>query len=386
MLIWIKDESVADLAATSNQTILALEYLATAHREGKHIIAGNRNTLETIVASDKIDDRTKIIYNRLISKATDLGSIRNKLSVYVEVIEKEGTLNIDRSHGKSIIRLPITFFSDSNNIQETLVLCESSKDGNFYEFIGMAYMSYINAKNISIELDNLSPLSGGNGHLIYEARATAKSNKRRLAFCILDSDKVAPVCSLGSTAKKVIEIHNKYLPVFMDYYVLESREVENILPFKFIEMVCASDPNKVKIVKSLNSLLINTKLQEIYPFVDLKNGTFLYEPIKKVADSTSIEFWKSKAQIIIEQNSKCIENWSCVTKNKKGKGCTCSISQGLGEILEDIIKYIQDERTNKDKLAREVWQHLSPSQKLEWEKIGSNIISWGASLSRSFSS
>ena len=51
MLIWIKDESVADLATTSNQTILALEHLATAHSEGKHIITGNRDTLETIVAS-----------------------------------------------------------------------------------------------------------------------------------------------------------------------------------------------------------------------------------------------------------------------------------------------------------------------------------------------
>jgi hypothetical protein len=203
MLIWIKDESVVDLATTSNHTILALEHLATAHREGKHIIAGNRDTLETIVASDKIDGGTKTIYNRLISKATDLGTIRNKLSVYVEVIAKEGTLNIHKSHGKTIIRLPITFFSNSKNIQESLVLCESSKDGDFYEFIGMAYMSYIDVKNISIELDNLSPLSGGNGHLIYEGRATAKSDARRLAFCILDSDKVAPVCSLGSTAKKV---------------------------------------------------------------------------------------------------------------------------------------------------------------------------------------
>ena len=266
--------------------------------------------------------------------------------------------------------MPITFFSDSKNIQESLLLCESSKDGNFYEFIGMAYMSYINMKNISIELDNLSPLSGGNGHLIYEARATSKSNARRLAFCILDSDKVAPVCSLGSTAKKVIEIHNKYLPVFMDCYVLESREIENILPFEFIEIVCGANPNKFQIVKSLKFILTSTELKEIYPFVDLKNGTFLNGLIKRVADSTSIEFWKSRAQIIIKQNSKCIENWSCVTQDKKGKECTCSISQGLGEILEDIIKYIQDDRTNKDKLAREVWQHLSPSQKLEWEKIG----------------
>jgi hypothetical protein len=386
MLIWINDESIADLATGSNQTILALEHLATAYREGKHIVLGKRNTLETIVASGKIESKATIVYNELIAKLPELFNIRSELSTYVEVIGKESALKIDRSHGKNIIRLPVTFFSDSYNLQKTLLLCENSKDGDFYEFIGMAYMSNVNMKNISVELDNSSPLSGGNGYLIYKGRATAKSDARRLAFCILDSDKVAPVCSLGSTAKKVIEIHNKYLPVFMDYYVLESREVENILPFKFIEMVCASDTNKAKIVKSLNYLLINTELQEIYPFVDLKNGTVLYEPIKKVADSTSIELWKSKAQIIIKQNSQCIENWSCLTKNKKGQGCTCSISEGLGEIMDDIIKYIQDDRINKYKLAREVWQHLSPSQKVEWEKIGSNIISWGASLSRSYSS
>ncbi|MCA6503327.1 MAG: hypothetical protein ACK5U6_14245 [Pseudanabaena sp.] len=385
MLIWIKDESVADLASGSKQTILALEYLATAHREGKHIIAGNRNTLETIVASDNIDDKTKAVYNRLISNATELWNIRKKLSAYIEVIEKEGSTNIDKSSGKNIIRFPISFFRDSYNLQKTFLLCESLNDGKFYKFVGIAYTHEINAIKILIELDNLS-LSGGNASAIYEEKAKAKPDEQRLALCILDSDKVAPNCSRGSTANGVIAKHANYSPAFMSYYILESREVENILPFKFIEKICASDTNKVQIVKSLNSFLTNTTLEEIYPFLDLKNGTYLHEPIKKVVDPKSIDFWKSKSQIIIKQNPKCIEDWFCVTKNNKGQECSCSISQGLGEIMDDIIKYIEDDKTDIDKLAREIWQHLSPFQKAEWERIGSNIISWGASLSRSFSS
>ena len=59
MLIWLKIESVEDITNNYNEIIPSLELLATAWREGKHIIAGDRKAFESIATSDHISKETQ---------------------------------------------------------------------------------------------------------------------------------------------------------------------------------------------------------------------------------------------------------------------------------------------------------------------------------------
>lgn len=386
MLIWIKDESVADLASGSKQTILALEYLATAHREGKHIIAGNRNTLETIVASDNIDDKTKAVYNRLISNATELWNIRNKLSAYIEVIGKEINAEIDTSTDKYIIRLPITFFRDSCNIQKTLLLCENLSDAEFYRFIGTAYKHHISVERyLSIDFEALLG-GGGTTASVYEQKSRAKSEESRLLLCLLDSDKSAPNSSQGSTANNVIRIHERFLKPTLRYYVINAREIENIIPFKYLEEVFALNREYLESIKSIGNIFSDPNLEEAYLFLDIKEGTFFNEIIHNVKNPLDKNFWKQISRLIPTCEMICIDNWICHKPPEKNqKKCACLVSSELSKsTLEQVVDWIENNK--KDKLAREVWTKLSVKQKEEWMSLGSLIVSWCATLSRSFSS
>jgi hypothetical protein len=401
MLIWITSESVKNIATNYSEVIPVLELLATACREGKHIIAGDRKAFESIATSNHIAPETQKLYNNLYRRLPTLSPIRDELFTYIEVLGKTTTPIIDRLDGKYIIKLPITFFCDSYNIQKTILLCENLEDAKFYDFIAMAYKHHIEMPNLLTKFEEVNG-GGDTTALVYKQKASSTKDERRLVLCILDSDKVAPHSSRGSTANKVRTFHENKCSLLeslasMKYHILESRELENIIPFTYIQKAFDRDVNKLQVIDSLQKFHHNstrgqdTNLEQAYLFLDIKEGTSLNKIISKLQDSKDKIFWEEIAKKIINNYLNCLANESCNetilkdskhSKDKKFLCSPCSISLGLGsQTLDKINEWIAN--NEKNTLAEDVWNHLSLSQQSEWEKIGRLLVSWGAALSLS---
>lgn len=397
MLIWITSESVKDIA-TNSEIIPVLEFFAWACRAGKHIIAGDRKAFESIATSNHIAPETQKLYSNLSRLLPTLSPIRDELFAYIEIGDKSIRSTIDQSTDKYIIKLPITFFSDSCNVQKTFLLCENLDDAEFYDFIGIAYKHHAGMKDILTRFEKLNG-GGSTTASVYRQKAQSTKDDQRLVLCILDSDKVAPNSSRGSTANDVKTFHENNFArlenlASMKYHILESRELENIIPFTYIKKAFHDDVNKLQVIESLQKFhfdstqVQDTKLEQAYLFLDIKEGTSLNKIISKLKDSKDKIFWDEIANKIINNYLNCLVNESCsetLPKDSKGKKtlCSpCSISLGLGsQALDKINEWIA--KNEKNTLAEDVWNHLSPFQQSEWEKIGRLLVSWGAALSLS---
>lgn len=398
MLIWLKIESVEDITNNYNEIIPSLELLATAWREGKHIIAGDRKAFESIATSDHISKETQRLYANLNRLLPSLAPIRDELFTYVEVLDKTVNPTIDKSDGKYVIKLPINFFCDSYNVQKPFLLCENLDDAKFYDFIGMAYKRHMKMTHLFTKFEEVNG-GGSTTASVYEQKATSTRDERRLVLCILDSDKVAPNSSRGSTANKVRTFHENNCVrlenlVSMKYHILECRELENIIPFTYIQKAFDGDVNKPQVIESLQKFHCDLpegqeiNLEQAYLFLDIKEGTSLNKIISKLKDPKDKTFWDEIANKIINNYLNCLANESCSetphkdSKGKKALCSPCSISLGLGsQALDKINEWIA--KNEKNTLAEDVWNHLSPSQQSEWEKIGRLLVSWGAALSLS---
>ena len=164
--------------------------------------------------------------------------------------------------------------------------------------------------------------------------------------------------------------------------------------FTYIQKAFDGDVNKPQVIESLQKFHCDLpegqeiNLEQAYLFLDIKEGTSLNKIISKLKDPKDKTFWDEIANKIINNYLNCLANESCSetphkdSKGKKALCSPCSISLGLGsQALDKINEWIA--KNEKNTLAEDVWNHLSPSQQSEWEKIGRLLVSWGAALSLS---
>ena len=143
MLIRI-DYSVVSNAVSSKtwpqDILLALELLAIARREGKHVIISDIKTLEVIRQCEHLPQSTRDIYNKIYSSFSQSNAYFSIVNRYIEITNPCHTPSISSHSGKQVIRVPPSFFNDSMNVQKAILLCEHSSDTSLYEAIAKAFL------------------------------------------------------------------------------------------------------------------------------------------------------------------------------------------------------------------------------------------------------
>ncbi len=363
MLIKIDISVVKDVKNSDSwpsDLIIALENLATSRREGKHSIIADRETLEIIVKCSDLPERTKRIYNNILNNVPKFKAYLSHISRYIEIINPCDVSKIDSNSGKDIIQLPYTFFYDSETIQKSILLCEHLQDTEFYQIIGQTFCKW---NNVNIKLNFESRLGGGNTiATVYE---NIQNKNKRLCLCIVDSDKLSPDSSLGSTAKRVREKDDNTF-VTTQLYILPVREIENLIPLSILSEIISKNRNRENAFKQLEEIE-NSSVQEIRKFLDIKEGTRLKKIVKEPISVKN--FWNDKLDKYVNDIDKwCHNNWSCTNE----KSCNCQISLGFGEnILENSITYLNTQFPSK------ITSMVEESLRSEWENIGQIMLNWG---------
>lgn len=364
MLIKIDRSLVENL---NNELTYPLSLLAIAQSEGKHIITGDRNTLQSIIKCDFLDDPTKQIYKKILDKVSYLPSYLSAVSRYIEVINDCPEPRILESSGKKVIQVSPKFFNDSETIQKTIILAENINDSFFYEIIATVYLIWKELR-ASIAYEK----RGGGGSTITGNYIEIQRSNKRLCLCLVDSDRLAPQSSLGSTAQSIQRQADSRC-TRTQLFILNFREIENLIPTSILsELPLIKSKNAQEALEVIQAI-DRSSVQEIRGFLDIKHKMVFQSVIKNKEDNVK-EFWQDKIDEIsqisdIRIDSWCQEHWSCSKPNP----CNCSIFPGFGDgVLEQTIEHLKG--IAPQQIAKKI-KEGNPLRR-EWEKLGEAVVNW----------
>jgi len=371
MLILIHNSVVddGDENTWDEETVAALEYLATARREGKHSVIAERETLNKIRQCSRLSQKTRDVYTKLYNDSTqNFRSYPSVVKRYIEIVKPCLEPQVVDNLGKKIIKVPPGFFNDSKLVQETILLCENSDDAILYETIAKVYLIWNNIK-AQIVCDR----RGGGGNTISREYSNIKKAKKCFCLCIVDSDKIAPEGNLGSTASGLPQSDSTCINT--QTFILDCREIENLIPNSILSELSSGNPQRLEALKILES----SSVVEVRCFLDIKQGTRL----KEIIDAKNLkvkEFWQLKLGLIPNISERidnwCKTHWKCSNNSKKNsknskEKCDCQISLGFGEnTLSNTVEYLQE------KTPHEIARIVDRSKHSDWEKIGQVVMDW----------
>jgi len=341
------------------ETVLALENLATARREGKHSVIAERETLKKIALCSRLSPIARNVYKHLSNQATqNFISYPSVVKRYIEVNPCLEPQVVENS-GQKIIKVPPRFFKDSESVQKTILLGENLDDAVFYETIAKVYLRWKKI-NAQIECDG----RGGGGSTISREYINIQTLNRRFCLCIVDSDKIAPNGNLGPTASKLLnsdDPNRRKTQIF----ILDCRESENLIPNSILSKLYSRKQERLEALTIIESISL-----EVRCFLDIKNGTYLNKIIGEKNDQIK-KFWSPKIpqipNISDRINNSCQANWQCSSNSGE---CQCKISLGLGDkMLSKTVEYL------KDNSPHEIARIVDPKPS-DWEKIGQVVMDW----------
>ncbi|ANC06739.1 MULTISPECIES: hypothetical protein [Bacillus cereus group] len=394
MLIKIDDTVIQQIKSKlhsiniTSPEVKALNNIATAIKEGFHIISASLDTLEFLYKFDLLEHDSKRMYFSVFSKFTYLSSYEQFCEDCILI--KDSSCIFNRTNtvtNKTVFEIPIDYFSHLVSILPTILLSEDMSDCEFYEKIAKKYITENHHKvNAHLKFDLRS--GGGSGsYKTYQYEI----NKGHLVLAISDSDKTYPTDKIGSTLLMLRRTYNSHRHnKITELLELDVREKENLIP-PSLYLLCHNVYSKeflLKLCKIENSHIHQEKLR----YIDLKDG------ITAKSLKTNIER-KSYLEGFFYDASDLI---ACTFEEIDSRDDEFLIMQGIGgnldkfstDVLDDglekklaqkkgvslhtpipeyVIKELEGNILKKQKLFDELPGYL----KADWEKLSKKIISWG---------
>lgn len=361
MLISIHSSVVddGDQNTWDDDTVLAVENLAIARREGKHSVIANRETLKKIAQCSHLSKFSRNIYHKLYNQSTQFSSYLSAVTKYIEIVNPCYEPEVLSDSGKQIIKVPPRFFNDSELVQKTILLGENLDDAFFYETIAKVYLRW---KDMNVPI--VCEPRGGGGDTTSKEYINIQQANKRFCLCIVDSDKIAPDGKLGRTALGLGKSDPTCIKT--QSFILDCRESENLIPNSILSKLYSGKQERLEALNIIQSISI-----EVRYFLDIKKGTYLNRIIDE-RNSQVKDFWQAKIPLIPKISERidewCQDNWQCSNSGE----CQCKISLGFGDhTLSDTVKYLK--RINN---PHEIARIVDRSKHSDWEKIGQVVMDW----------
>jgi hypothetical protein len=350
----------------------AIENIAIAAREGKHILLGSRDLLQRLSTLSCISAGSAASIKKCKEQVPEYANLKKVVSDYVQIMP-DGDDMINIVNKQRIINVPLRKFTDTSLIQESVLIGENLIDCDFYKIVAEVYAS--NNKLGTLKICYEGRLGGGS--TIVDVYQMTQEENKRPCLCIADSDKKFPSSNFGKIIKKLEKINDETKPISR-YFPLLCREAENMLSCKQIELVSSMDDTRLKALQSLNN--IEKYNSEVRLFMDLKKGLKLID-IFKSSDNSCREYWIDFISAFFRSNghnkSPCLKEVDCYVKEDNcylkqvESSCECTIMPGFGDnIFENVVEQLKLNSVSK------VVEMLSSSVSDEWMRVGHIVFSW----------
>ena len=375
------DEEIEALPINGGGTdaaINALENLATARREGKHLIVGKGTTLNSLADWEKLSPRCRGTLRQAASRATEEMGLAQHLALRVVVSSSATTPSVSGPEDHRVITLPLSFFSDSRSVQPSRILAENLVDADLYISLGEYFGKESGLRGISVVLE---PLHGG-GSTTASVYANEQRSAKAFCICIVDSDRKCPSDALGSTARAVLNSEDAGKP-YTAVHIPDLRTAENLIPYGVLEEIAYNNiparsgpiPTRQNVARLVQKLAHSTS-PEVRLWIPLKlSGPVLFNRILDMATAEGTKaYWRDWARVI---GSACRVSSTCKQQNRccRTEACTCTILPTAAGLLEDAVDFMQKQSIHK--LSEYVAS--DSTLKAEWMRVGLVTFSWGCS-------
>ena len=293
------------------------------------------------------------LFKSLFHNAAENRLYFNFVNKYVNVVnEKNKTQNSD---DEKEYKVTLQELAKSDISDYTDLVTENIIDAGFYKLIARYYIK--SEDKLAKHKVEFNPVQGG-GSTIADVIKQKATDKKRLFFCIVDSDKKYPNCKNGSTFKHVNDFLKETKEEGWQVRFLDVHEIENLLPICWIEKCTKDIKTSTETIKFLKHLIEEDKNKHndkaVYYF-DMKDG------IKNYNEATDEfkRFWKPYLK------SHC-SNLDILEDDY-------IISGFGGKILSKVLKEYENEKKFSD---------ISQCLKEKWLLLGRDIFTWGCVLGR----
>ena len=356
MIIEISDNLLAKINSQSitDAEIDGLNSLALSRKRGLNFVIGNRDVLRKLADSSLLSQESKATFQLIYSEQTRWNNLLSQQSFIVTLCGAEQELTSYKQNEITFLVVPLNKFLTYYLDSKVNVVAEHLRDIRFYRAMVKSYLNKHNIRGVNLTFRHV--LGGGN--TTFEVVKQHYNKNDGVSICILDSDLKYPQDNIGATAQKVLDI----IPD-TDYsraLVLNSRELENIIPFLIFDEVLSNlkyQPALTKL-KTIKNLTLNN--ESPIKYVDFKKGIKLAQT-NQTGSQTSKSFWTdvlTQAGLFQEcTNQNCGEN----------SKCNCQIIHGFGsDLLEHCVNYIEQHGFDFDQ--------IDVNTTTEWNYICSNLV------------
>ncbi|MGJ0489520.1 hypothetical protein [Methylobacter sp.] len=358
-MLWILSSDVTEIDFSQDaNSCAALENILSAVFCGYHVLKlTNADINKLREQSSNFSGRSKAVILALSSQRFQkLPDIK-----YKATISKSCKAPIKKTNFEW--EIPFDSFSSHAAANKTTILAEDYIDAALYNFAAKHYVTKNKLKGFEVS----SRSEAGGGSRIKSVLETIVSRKEEICICVTDSDKYSPSASMSVTARDCSNIVSKSKwPVA--HIATHARELENILPRKFInEVVDSHQQNEWQSIEN-----VAKKFSPLLPYIDIKEGTCMHWVLGLPKGSPCRTFWNKELQsaaIKSPCNHDCLDSQTCEVGDSDK--CNCVISQGVGtRIAEKVLDYLQKQSVAKS--SEQVDKDLNQ----EWLSIGKEVFEW----------
>jgi len=253
------DEGI--LNSKKEKVVRAIENILRSVWESKHLMTAE---IDVIIALKNIITNPDCLSVLIDFENNYAFKNYDNIKYFVEIVASENTMQYETENDAQKLVLSIDYFQKSDLVSKTIILCEDEQDSLFFEQIARFFC--LN-HNININLSYSEENGGGvNTHKSFQKHID-KSEK--FCLCFADTDKKYPTDSIKETLHKLRSCNNP--KHFCKLIELEVHEIENLLPFNYLELI------KNDSIIQLNGVaFINTIYQShdscFLQFLDIKKG------------------------------------------------------------------------------------------------------------------
>lgn len=356
----------------------AIDNLTLAHYEGKHILLSPHRLTDRLISSSVTSEKTRGILRKVKSQYTDSQNLKKKLTNYIRIDHGIRDIDSENSGHQRCFKVPYAWFSDSEHVQKTRLLCEDDDDCKIYAGVLRAYLV---ANKINLVEVVFRP-SGSGGNSIQDRLRECEYGEG-ITICIVDSDQKWPGASLGQTAHQLRRTFDRLdrTKTVAHIIILECHELENILPTRLIEEALpdTADRSIIDRLTLANNLRIIGQAKPHWHH-DLKEGIKKYDiffPETPAHKSFILDFVEGQASRHLPKISYCEERPQC----KNRSDCACTFFIGFSDILlKKVAFYI--EKITPHKLCEIMFSSGQPACGEYWQRISMELLGWGCAYKR----
>lgn len=368
MLIWL-DKSV--LSADLSKEVDAchgIENLFGAAYRGEHFVACDRPTLHDLRNNDCLSAASKITAAKILADAATNIAFARTIRTKVVITHNQATSIKKKDNGET--EVPLAYIG-RNGLARTVLLCENLDDAVLFEQAALQH-KVLNKLIAEVAIEK----QGGGGSTTPGCFENLIKAENRWVLCITDSDRLHPASNMDQTALRCAEL-GAMLDRMADFYDIQSRETENIIPLIFLSE--AVPPTHQYEWDRHQNHVFNIN-QEIHKFGDLKKGTSIAKVFTHKEDTQERIFWESSIKCLINAGhleKKCHDEARCLAQ-AKAESCNCMIVHGYGD---KILPTVNDSLKSRS-LQKSVESIKRDPNTEIWREIGKLVFEWGCSQPR----